>query len=297
VPTSSFQLFFPVGATYRAGSLRFVGGVWTGEFGWPYAAPHGTRFGYGYTALDIRCRVGLPVAPYVFTDTATLVALAYRLDPELVSGILPPEAFPRETEPPAEPADKRELALQSLADGAYDEAAERLSALLDALAPRARPVDGGEATGDTARGELLRLHGLALAGAGQYDAAGGRFARAYEVAPSLKQTPFDGAEALGSDDALRNVVRRAVQHAHRAQTERAWFCVGVLMHAQGRHALANEMMERAEAAGAGGEDAASDSSASENSADSEANTDAQVEPNTSPSPAHGGRGGLAQRGR
>ena len=152
-----------------------------------------------------------------------------------------------EAPPPPDPA---EVAMQA---GNYAEAAviygERLA---DAVSDE--PAADEDATDDesaeapaTPVRDLARLYAVALIGDGQFDEAETALAAAYGADDELMKRPLRMTGLLTKRE-LRRLVRLAVNRAHATETYDAWFSVAMLMQSEGRHALAADMLERAEAA-------------------------------------------------
>lgn len=71
----------------------------------------------------------------------------------------------------------------------------------------------------------------------------------YERDPNLASLPIDGAFWVGSDRALRELVRSVSGYANQANTPSGWLTLAALMQAEGRNHNARQMLERAERAG------------------------------------------------
>ncbi|XHC26073.1 tetratricopeptide repeat protein [Phycisphaerales bacterium ac7] len=167
---------------------------------------------------------------YDTPDTSTLIELARRYDPALIGA-----------DANAEPPTDRELGERAMRRGDYEQAI----VLFASAADEQRRSETGAAQPNR---QAQRLLGIAYAADGQYDTAGGQLAEAFEADPSLRTIPIRGDELFGPGLELNSIVSRAVGHAHRKPSYEAWFTVAVLMQAQGKNELANEMIQRAEAA-------------------------------------------------
>lgn len=161
-------------------------------------------------------------------DTSTLIELARRYDPALIG-----------VDPNAEPPTDRERGEQAMRRGNYDDAI----ALFASAADDQRRSDDADAQPNR---QAQRLLGIAHAAGGQFDKAGEQLAEAFEKDPSLRTIPLRGDELFGQALELNSIVSRAVGYAHRKPSYESWFTVAVLMQAQGKNELANEMIQRAE---------------------------------------------------
>ena len=173
----------------------------------------------------------------LYMDTATLVELARRLDPQLVN----PNAAPAEVEAPPEP---EEQAKAAMLDGDYQTAIT----LYAELADQQRRQEAEDAVADDLRDRShQRLLALAYAASGQFEAAAENFREAYDDDASLARKPLLGTRYFSDDAELRRLVQKAVGFANRERTSDSWYLVSMLMQAQGRFDRANQMMERAQA--------------------------------------------------
>lgn len=177
---------------------------------------------------------------------------ARRIDPQLMGlpGVLPVRQDP-------EPVRYRieDSALEAMRAKAYKLAArlyqQRWMAIVDSelgidsetQAGRERDLILG-ALGQS-HAEVLELRAMALVGAGRYDDAALELERAYELDPSLEQRGVFGNSIIEDSYALRQLVTRAVRHAHKVKTSGAWRLVAMLMRAEGRDDVARRMLERA----------------------------------------------------
>lgn len=173
----------------------------------------------------------------LYMDTATLVELARRLDPQLIN----PNATPQTVEPAPTAL---ELGRRAMHDGEFEAA----------ITHYAEAADGQrrEEAEETIPAELhdreaQRLLGLAYAAHGSFVTAARELRAAYREDPSLARRPLHGETVFGDERTLKRLVRRAVSNAHREKSSDAWFLVGVLMQAEGRYDRAREMMQRADA--------------------------------------------------
>jgi len=135
----------------------------------------------------------------------------------------------------------RDEAADALVRGAYELAVDLYLSRLG----RARAGSGEAEVPVELDAHLLRLMGLALAGARHFDEAAEVFAHAYEIEPGLFDEPLDGRGAIGSSMEMRRIVLGAVKYAHEVNTALAWKMVGYLMQAEGRKDQARNMFERA----------------------------------------------------
>jgi hypothetical protein len=92
----------------------------------------------------------------------------------------------------------------------------------------------------------LRLHALALAGAGDFAAAAEAFATAHREDPALGADPIDGAAVLPSRTEARRIMLDASRFARRTGAADAWATVGYLTQVEGRHDLARSFLARAQ---------------------------------------------------
>lgn len=102
-----------------------------------------------------------------------------------------------------------------------------------------RIADGGGA-------EDMRLLAVAMIGARRYEDGAKKMREAYVAEPKLAENPLDGGSLVSGDMRWRNMVTAMVRYAQRAKSSDAWFAVGVLMQAEGRHDWARKMFERSE---------------------------------------------------
>jgi len=184
----------------------------------------------------------VPIGPG-FEDASEGTAIALlRLGRETDPGLLDPsfrgEGESDEAEP--DPATTAEALMRS---GRYAEAA----LVYEQLASDEQRAHPGGSSASTPR-TMTRLYGFALAAAGDFQPAGAALARAYREDGSLASSPLRGALLVPNEGRLRRIAQRASAYASGAETHDAWLTVAVVMHAEGRHGLANEFARRAAAA-------------------------------------------------
>jgi len=68
---------------------------------------------------------------------------------------------------------------------------------------------------------------------------------AYATDPSLAETPLAASGAARDRSQLREWVRTLVENANRTHTSDAWLAVAVMMQAESRERLAQQMARRA----------------------------------------------------
>ena len=148
------------------------------------------------------------------------------------------EPAPMRAEPEPDPG------VVALRRGAYEQAAGIF------LREHADQLGREKAEGSTAVVDRrpLRLHALALLGAGACVESAEAFARAYAEDPTLRFEPLDGQELLGSASEVRSVMLKAMRFAKRTGTPEAWSMVGYLKQAQGKSQQAEDFFARAAAA-------------------------------------------------
>jgi len=167
---------------------------------------------------------------YDVPDTATLVELARRYDPAIMG-----------VDPNAEPPTPREQGERALRAGRY--------ALAIALFAEAADEQRRETSeGDQANRQAQRLLGIAYAANRDFENAATQLIDAFEADPSLRTIPLRGEDLFRDGLELNSVTSRAVGHAHRNPSYGSWFTVAVLMQAQGKNDLANQMIQRGEEA-------------------------------------------------
>lgn len=144
-----------------------------------------------------------------------------------------PQLLGEETRTQVVPApDALETARAALARG---DGATALAALAAVLADE----------DDARRGEALLLAGFSHAIADDFVQAGAQFAAAYDADANLQTRALDGAAICGSPERLRALAQRASRFAHRSPSREVWTAMAVLVHAQGKEARANALMQRA----------------------------------------------------
>lgn len=142
--------------------------------------------------------------------------------------------------PEAEPVELSDLesAAAAWAEGEFETAAASFRSYLDK-----EPEDT----------EVRRLLGFSLLLAGRTPEGVEALGIAYEADPNLAARPLDAASFGDHRAALRRAVAEAVALGHRSREHRAWLAASVLMHAEGRGALAGRMLTRAAECGLPGE--------------------------------------------
>lgn len=178
----------------------------------------------------------------LYMDTATLVELARRLDPQLVN----PNAAPAESDASdaGETREERfESARQAMLNQQFDEAIAIYAELSD---EQRRSEAEADTPAELRDASAQRLLALAYARNNNFELAAENFREAYERDGSLAQKPLRGSRFFADESELERLVRRAVTNAHREKTADAWYLVAMLMQSQGRYERANRMMQRAE---------------------------------------------------
>lgn len=145
---------------------------------------------------------------------------------------------------PARAEPEQDPGMVALRQGAYQEAAGIF--LRAHMAQLARESEEGSAAAVDRR--ALRLHALALLGAGECADSATAFARAHTEDPTLRFEPLDGPELLGSASETRSVMLKAMRFAKRTGTAEGWSMVGYLKQAQGKSRQAGDFFARAAAA-------------------------------------------------
>ena len=188
----------------------------------------------------------VPIGPE-FADASEGTAIALlRLGRETDPGLLDPSYRPGAEADGSDP-DPATTAMDLMRSGHYADAAlvyEQLASDEE----RAHPAGSGASTPRSTPRTMTRLHGFALAAAGEFQEAGAALAKAYREDPSLASSPLRGALFVPDEGRLRRIAQRASAYASGAETHDAWLTVAVVMHAEGRHGLANEFARRAAAA-------------------------------------------------
>lgn len=209
----------------RVVSRRFYHPVY-GDVGTYYAYPEYT----GFVVL------GSVTSDGTVVDTGTLVDLARQIDPQLIDPQYKPgteQAAP----PEPDPLDEARALVRA---GRYDRAIEALTTLAEA--EQTNKPAGPDATPSR---DVTRLLGFVHALAGDMASAGEALAVAYDEDPSLARQPLRGNAYVTQKSDLRRVVQKASAYAANRQTHDAWLTVAVLMHAEGRHKLANRTAAKA----------------------------------------------------
>jgi tetratricopeptide (TPR) repeat protein len=215
------------------GSIYSYGGDFYYPSGTGYPNVHPYYYGYGR-----RSYYGRYYSPsnwryyrtYDTPDTSTLIELARRYDPELIG-----------VDPNAEPPTARELGEIAMKNAEYGEAITKFSEAHD-------EQKRADSASDQPNRQAQRLLGIAYAADRQFEFAGQQLVAAFETDPSLRNLPIRGEDLFKDGLELNSVVSRAVGFAHRNPSYESWFTVAVLMQAQGKNDLANDMIKRAEAA-------------------------------------------------
>lgn len=99
---------------------------------------------------------------------------------------------------------------------------------------------------DESKASDRRLQALSLIGARRFAEGAKLMREAYEAEASLAEVPLDGGTMVRGSMEWRRLVTAMVRFAHRENSADAWFTVGVLMQAEGRHDWARRMFERSE---------------------------------------------------
>lgn len=135
-------------------------------------------------------------------------------------------------QPPPEPVELTDLEAAAAAwgEGEFEAAAEHFGAYL-----KKAPEDM----------EVRRLRGFALLLSGQTAQGIEALGIAYETDPNLASRPLEAEALRDHRSALRRAVANVVAVGHRSGDHRAWLAAAVLMHAEGRTALAERMLDRA----------------------------------------------------
>ncbi len=164
-----------------------------------------------------------------FYNGLPVIDAVRRMDPELMRVITGPTT-------PAPDA-----AMVDLRAGRYSEAA---SQFLARAQKREREESAAESGGGIALVDrtALRLHGLALAGAGDMRGAARAFAEAYAEDPLLGSDPIVGDEVLASAAEVRRIVLECLEFAKRDGAPESWAMVGYLMQVQGRYDESRAML-------------------------------------------------------
>lgn len=96
---------------------------------------------------------------------------------------------------------------------------------------------------DESQGANVR-HGLALIESGRVSEGIVAVYQAYELDHGLADNSLRLAMPEWSDHRIRTMVSRVVGHANRNQSASSWLVVALLMEAEGRASLANQMLDR-----------------------------------------------------
>ncbi|MFG0292113.1 MAG: hypothetical protein ACF8MJ_03050 [Phycisphaerales bacterium JB050] len=193
----------------------------------PYYYGYGRGFYYGRYYYPTNWRY---IRTYDTPDTSTLIELARRYDPQLIGA-----------DPNAEPPTSLELGEIAMKRAEYAEAITKFAEAHD-------EQKRAEAGSDQPNRQAQRLLGIAYAADRQFEFAGKQLAEAFETDASLRNLPIRGEDLFKDGLELTSIVSRAVGYAHRKPSYESWFTVAVLMQAQGKNDLANDMIKRAEAA-------------------------------------------------
>lgn len=175
--------------------------------------------------------------PYAYRYGASLGVVGYDstyLDPNLYVQQPQSQPAPPQAQAPPPQLTVFEQGVLALYQG---DSAEAVAALRQHL--RDNPSDT----------QALRVLALALLDDNKPDDAAAVMASAYRTDPGLATRSIRYGQAGVTEARLRELLVRAVQHAHRVKSASAWLTVAVLMQAQGRESLALEMLGRAEKAG------------------------------------------------
>jgi len=157
----------------------------------------------------------------------------HAIDPYLVPSYVPPTINivqqQQQPAPPPEPT-AMEMGRVLLEAGVFGRAVE---AFRDAV-----KEDPDDAT-------AMRLLGVALIGDGRVKEGVAMISFAYATDPSLAETPLAASGAARDRSQLREWVRTLVENANRTHTSDAWLAVAVMMQAESRERLAQQMARRA----------------------------------------------------
>lgn len=215
--------------------------------GIPAASPSGaggrtkirSRFYYSRFGGAFRYGIGIGF-PYYWSR--------WDYPPQPIYGIYQPLPAGESVQAPAEGESEEEPpdpVLEHLKKGRYAQAA----ALLIERASRAE-----EEARDRARTRLL----LAFVGAGAMDRGIDLLTELRSENAALSAAAEEWGDLVDGPVELRRHVVRAVRYAHDVETAEAWRLVALLMQAEGRHELAEEMEQRAREAETASSPAASD---------------------------------------
>lgn len=123
-----------------------------------------------------------------------------------------------------------ERAQMSLRDGEPERAVKELRTHL-----RKSPDDAN----------AMRLLAVALLESGSFDDGVAVLRNAYRTAPTLADEPIAFADVGLSAKREREMLSEVVQYAHKVNSASAWLSVASIMQAEGRNALAKQMLDRA----------------------------------------------------
>lgn len=96
---------------------------------------------------------------------------------------------------------------------------------------------------------VVREMGVALLQTSRIEDGLNMVLEAYTKNPELGILPLNRGILGESEEPLRQLVVRVVQHTHREPSAKGWLAVAMLMQAQGRYELSGEMLDRAEGLG------------------------------------------------
>lgn len=183
------------------------------RFGYPYVYRTGSWNPYWYSTS--------PYPSSLYVDTQTLIQLAERVDPQLLSDQDDSsDSEPVTTTPqPQSPLPMR--AADALASRNYEDAAMLYQRLAESTSTPPRE-----------RASALRDAALALAGAGDFERASALLTKAYDTDISLAQRPL-GSARVGSRTELVRIATQAQRFARSNQSPDAWQLAGVLLVASG----------------------------------------------------------------
>lgn len=172
------------------------------------------------------------VNPYTGGYTVTTARGEAPIDPRMMgAGAMPTPPVPAA---PAKELTPIEQATAALAD--YD-ALRAIKALRAHLKSKADDAPA------------MRVLAMALLEHGQIDDGVAMMRQAYRTQKDLADDPWTPDEVGMSARRVREVLTKVVGYAHRANSASAWLTVASIMQAEGRTALAKQMLDRAAKAG------------------------------------------------
>ncbi len=245
VITGGVSLFDGVYTGYgAAGNGYGYGGYGYGYGGYPtpvYPSPYGySPYGSPYSTYSTSGLLSLP-APAVSYDALT-GSYIYGYGNPFYPGLYgtgpyatAPSASPGAAQPESRPAPSAaDIAAYQLSMDLPGRAVTTLSAYL-------------KTSPDDAR--AMRSLAFALLQDRRLDDGVATLRNAYRMDPGLASEPVEAGSIGLDDDDLRDLVLRGVTYANRVDTGSSWLTVAVLMQAEGRTALAKNMLDKAEKKG------------------------------------------------